>query len=333
VEYLHKQNILHLDLKPENIVCMDKNSAVIKIIDFGLAKLVRPGEKVKTMCGSVEFLSPEVVNYDYVSHKTDMWSVGVITYILLSGYSPFMGDTDAETQSNIIKNLYDFDEPEFDLISSNAKDFISRLLILNARNRVSATECLNHPWLLEQDIGTEKLETARLRKFQARRRWQRFGKAVEFYVKTQSIIVRRRSMRLSLQDHIPNPSDNDIKCQETILKRLSSCPTSEPEHHQHQPKFQVSNRNDIKLRQSNLEKKTLEDNLSSKAKDKKVFNEQKDSRLHLPDLIKEIVTTNSSNSKKENEDRVVNSFVKMRIRQFETRERDDAAMTSRNKIK
>merc|ERR1719422_1714314 len=105
-------------------------------------------------------------------------------------------------------------------------------------------------------------------------------------------------MRLSLQATDQSENAQFDKGQER-LRRHSSCPTSEPEHHKHQPTFQVSNRNDIKLRQSNFEKKTLEDNLSSKAKDKKVFNEQKDSRLHLPDLIKEIVTTNSSNSKKE----------------------------------
>ena len=85
------------------MVCVGPNSTTIKIIDFGTAKRVKPGEKAKTMSGTPEFVSPEVVSYDYVTGATDMWSVGVITYILLSGFSPFMGDTDAETFSNIVK--------------------------------------------------------------------------------------------------------------------------------------------------------------------------------------------------------------------------------------
>ena len=85
------------------MVCVGPNSTTIKIIDFGTAKMVKPGEKAKTMSGTPEFVSPEVVSYDFVTAATDMWSVGVITYILLSGFSPFMGDTDAETFNNIVK--------------------------------------------------------------------------------------------------------------------------------------------------------------------------------------------------------------------------------------
>ena len=85
------------------MVCVGPYSTTIKIIDFGTAKLLKPGEKAKTMSGTPEFVSPEVVSYDYVTPATDMWSVGVITYILLSGFSPFMGDTDAETFSNIVR--------------------------------------------------------------------------------------------------------------------------------------------------------------------------------------------------------------------------------------
>ena len=85
------------------MVCVGQNSTTIKIVDFGTAKKVKPGEKAKTMSGTPEFVSPEVVSYDFVTSATDMWAIGVITYILLSGFSPFMGDTDAETFSNIVK--------------------------------------------------------------------------------------------------------------------------------------------------------------------------------------------------------------------------------------
>ena len=79
---MHTQNILHLDLKPENILCVTPNSNEIKIIDFGLARKYDPEADFKVMFGTPEFVAPEVVNYELVDTTTDMWSVGVITYIL-----------------------------------------------------------------------------------------------------------------------------------------------------------------------------------------------------------------------------------------------------------
>ncbi|KFP63664.1 Myosin light chain kinase family member 4, partial [Cariama cristata] len=79
--------------------------------------------------GTPEFLAPEVVNYEFVSFPTDMWSVGVIAYMLLSGLSPFLGDDDSETLNNILSCSWDFEDEEFRGVSDQAKDFISKLLI------------------------------------------------------------------------------------------------------------------------------------------------------------------------------------------------------------
>ena len=92
------------------------------------------------MCGTAEFLAPEVVNYDFVSGQTDMWSVGVITYILLSGYSPFLGDNDMETFNNITRGSYDFNVEEFENISQEAKSFIRDLLLRNPSERLTAEQ-------------------------------------------------------------------------------------------------------------------------------------------------------------------------------------------------
>ena len=92
------------------------------------------------MCGTAEFLAPEVVNYDPVSGQTDMWSVGVITYILLSGYSPFLGDNDMETFNNITRGFYDFNVEEFENISQEAKSFICDLLLRNPSERLTAEQ-------------------------------------------------------------------------------------------------------------------------------------------------------------------------------------------------
>ncbi|XP_048867905.1 myosin light chain kinase 2, skeletal/cardiac muscle-like [Brienomyrus brachyistius] len=147
IQHMHKMYILHLDLKPENIMCVSRITNKIKIIDFGLARKYNPQEKLKVSFGTPEFLAPEVVNYDYVSFSTDMWSLGVITYMLLSSLSPFLGDDNNETLNNILACQWSFQEVEFTDISEEAKDFISKLLVVNKSWRISASEALRHAWL------------------------------------------------------------------------------------------------------------------------------------------------------------------------------------------
>ncbi|KAK3547610.1 hypothetical protein QTP86_026287 [Hemibagrus guttatus] len=82
IQYMHQMYVLHLDLKPENILCVNRSSHQIKIIDFGLARRYKPREKLRVSFGTPEFLAPEVVNFDFVSFPTDMWTLGVVTYML-----------------------------------------------------------------------------------------------------------------------------------------------------------------------------------------------------------------------------------------------------------
>ncbi|KAJ4429626.1 hypothetical protein ANN_21827 [Periplaneta americana] len=129
VDYMHQNFIVHLDLKPENIMCHTRTSHQIKLIDFGLAQKINPDTPVRVLFGTPEFIPPEIINYEPIGVESDMWSVGVICYVLLSGLSPFMGDNDAETFANITRADYDFDDEAFDAISQDAKDFISALLV------------------------------------------------------------------------------------------------------------------------------------------------------------------------------------------------------------
>ncbi|XP_028259249.1 myosin light chain kinase family member 4 isoform X2 [Parambassis ranga] len=152
LQYMHKMYILHLDLKPENILCVSRATNKIKIIDFGLARRYKPREKLRVNFGTPEFLAPEVINYEFVSFPTDMWSLGVITYMLLSGLSPFLGDDDNETLNNILACQWNFEEEEFADISEEAKDFITRLLVKSKSWRMSATESLRHPWLSDRSL-------------------------------------------------------------------------------------------------------------------------------------------------------------------------------------
>ncbi|XP_028593692.2 myosin light chain kinase family member 4 isoform X1 [Podarcis muralis] len=166
VQYMHQMYILHLDLKPENILCVNRETNQIKIIDFGLARRYKPREKLKVNFGTPEFLAPEVVNYDFVSFPTDMWSIGVIAYMLLSGLSPFLGDDDNETLNNILACRWNFDDQEFEKVSEEAKDFITKLLIKEKGWRISATAALKHPWLFDQTLHC-KLQSKRKAKASA----------------------------------------------------------------------------------------------------------------------------------------------------------------------
>ncbi|XP_034035255.1 myosin light chain kinase family member 4 [Thalassophryne amazonica] len=152
LQYMHKMYILHLDLKPENILCVNRATNKIKIIDFGLARRYKPREKLRVNFGTPEFLAPEVINYEFVSFPTDMWSLGVITYMLLSGLSPFLGEDDNETLNNILACQWNFEEQEFLDISEQAKDFITRLLVKSKSWRMSAAESLKHPWLSDPSL-------------------------------------------------------------------------------------------------------------------------------------------------------------------------------------
>ncbi|XP_069469628.1 myosin light chain kinase family member 4 isoform X2 [Ambystoma mexicanum] len=152
IQYMHQMYIIHLDLKPENILCVNRATNQIKIIDFGLARRYKPREKLKVHFGTPEFLAPEVVNYEFVSFPTDMWSIGVIAYMLLSGLSPFMGEDDNETLNNIICCRWGFENEEFQDVSEEAKDFITKLLIKDKSWRISAKESLKHSWLTDPEL-------------------------------------------------------------------------------------------------------------------------------------------------------------------------------------
>uniref|UniRef100_A0A667WQ32 Myosin, light chain kinase 5 n=1 Tax=Myripristis murdjan TaxID=586833 RepID=A0A667WQ32_9TELE len=145
---MHQQNIIHLDLKPENIVCVDHTGTSIKVIDFGLASRLDPNTPLKVMHGTPEFVAPEVISYEPVCLATDMWSIGVICYILLSGESPFQGNSDDETLALVTAAQWEFDEDSFEEITEQAKDFISSLLNKNTRRRMTCEEALAHPWMV-----------------------------------------------------------------------------------------------------------------------------------------------------------------------------------------
>uniref|UniRef100_A0A914UY70 Ig-like domain-containing protein n=1 Tax=Plectus sambesii TaxID=2011161 RepID=A0A914UY70_9BILA len=147
LQHMHENNYVHLDLKPENIMFTTKRSSELKLIDFGLASKLNPKDTVKVTTGTAEFAAPEVVEGHPVGYYTDMWSVGVLSYILLSGLSPFGGTNDDETLRNVKGCDWSFDDETFKNISDEGKDFIRKLLLMEPETRMTVHEALDHPWL------------------------------------------------------------------------------------------------------------------------------------------------------------------------------------------
>jgi len=237
------ENVVHMDLKPENLVVSQKadQSYSTKIIDFGLAKRILPSDRVCCLNGTYGYMAPEQISFDLITPKTDMWALGCITYEMMSGYMAFDHETDLEFTRKVSKNdwtmnldMEDGDENPFDEITEEGKDFVTKLIQPRPEKRLSAEECFDHPWFKSQlqdtdfDIGDpsvfpEKLRKStaankmkglllvqkKLRKVQARRRWKRAIKIVKATVRMRIMIKQEAPV-----DAIP------IETQNAILRQI-----------------------------------------------------------------------------------------------------------------
>lgn len=163
--FLHAHAIAHLDIKPQNLVMMgDSPDVGVKLVDFGLSRVITQGTEITQIKGTPDYVAPEVINFEPVSLSTDMWAIGVLTYVFLTGCTPFGGDTDQETFVNITQAEFDFPEELFADVSDHAKDFICGLLVKKPSDRLTVDECLNHTWMttplspLHPSIITESYE-------------------------------------------------------------------------------------------------------------------------------------------------------------------------------
>ncbi|XP_065807862.1 striated muscle preferentially expressed protein kinase [Labrus bergylta] len=170
LRYLHQKDIAHLDIKPENILMASPGSDQIRICDFGNAIKLEKSEEFYCKCGTPEYVAPEIVNQTPVSTATDIWPVGVITYLCLTGVSPFAGENDRATALNIRNYNVAFEESMFSDLCKEAKGFVIKLLVVD-RLRPSAVECLRHPWF--KSPTNKSISTAMLKQVLSRRRWQR----------------------------------------------------------------------------------------------------------------------------------------------------------------
>ena len=183
--HIHACKVVHLDLKPFSIVFTRReDDSLLKITDFSLARWIPPERQVRIeeMIGSLEFISPEVLECTYATTATDCWGVGVISYMLITGgKSPFYGGNRFRTMAKILTANYQLDIPDLKHISDEAKEFIQDLLVQNPGDRMSAKACLEHPWLTSDADYVDilyTLETSWMKQLLARRRWQRWYNAV-----------------------------------------------------------------------------------------------------------------------------------------------------------
>ena len=151
VDFCHQKGIIHRDLKPENILIESEEEAnkeffTVKIIDFGTSGKLKNGEMFNLTVGTPLYVSPEVLKNKY-NEKCDMWSCGVIMYMMLCGQPPFKGETDEEIYQSVKEGKFSFDDEKWDEISRDAKDLIKNLLIKDINKRFSARQSLSHPWI------------------------------------------------------------------------------------------------------------------------------------------------------------------------------------------
>ncbi|XP_009112142.2 CDPK-related kinase 2 [Brassica rapa] len=147
VAFCHLQGVVHRDLKPENFLYTSKEeNSQLKVIDFGLSDFVRPDERLNDIVGSAYYVAPEVLHRSYTT-EADVWSIGVIAYILLCGSRPFWARTESGIFRAVLKADPSFDEPPWPSLSLEAKDFVKRLLYKDPRKRMTASQALMHPWI------------------------------------------------------------------------------------------------------------------------------------------------------------------------------------------
>ena len=186
IEYCHNQGIVHRDLKPENLLYLKEGTEInnpLKIIDFGLSQDLNIKKILSSKVGTAYYVSPEILQGKY-NEKCDVWSAGVILYVLLSGEPPFNGPSDGVIYSKIKQLKFNFPEKKWNKISKEAKDLLSRMLVPESE-RFSASQVLNHPWfnlINANKIPLEKITLDGTNFFKEYKESNRLKKIVLLYI-------------------------------------------------------------------------------------------------------------------------------------------------------
>jgi calcium/calmodulin-dependent protein kinase-4 len=182
LDYAHSKGIVHRDIKPENILYQSvSDDSLIKISDFGFAKEFDEKTIMSTFCGTIGYCAPEVILKEAYTSAVDIWSLGVVLYILLCGYEPFWDETgEPGVTRKIVKGEYEFESPYWDDISQAARDFVVQMMSVDPLKRPSAKSALENAWVkghTAQDTHLQRTQE-RIREFNAKRKFKAAGRAV-----------------------------------------------------------------------------------------------------------------------------------------------------------
>ncbi|XP_031221122.1 calcium/calmodulin-dependent protein kinase type IV isoform X3 [Mastomys coucha] len=224
VAYLHENGIVHRDLKPENLLyATPAPDAPLKIADFGLSKIVEHQVLMKTVCGTPGYCAPEILRGCAYGPEVDMWSVGIITYILLCGFEPFYDERGDQFMFRRILNCeYYFISPWWDEVSLNAKDLVKKLIVLDPKKRLTTFQALQHPWVTGKAANFVHMDTAqkKLQEFNARRKLKAAVKAVVASSRLGSASSSHTSIQESNKTSLDSPSTQDAKDTTDLEKKM-----------------------------------------------------------------------------------------------------------------
>ncbi|CAK9072554.1 Calcium/calmodulin-dependent protein kinase type 1 (CaM kinase I) (MnCaMKI) [Durusdinium trenchii] len=201
LEYCHQNYIVHRDLKPENLLYSDNtDNAIVKLADFGLAKVCKEEPFMKTACGTPGYVAPEILHGERYDYKVDVWSFAVIAYILLCGFPPFYHPNNAELFRQIKRGKFEFPSPFWDNVSKDAKDFISSMLVVNPVERPTISQCLKHPWLVGDSNSNLTPNLTKLKEYNAARKFKNAVTGI------QALQRMRRSLATLEKPDEPSPA-------------------------------------------------------------------------------------------------------------------------------
>jgi len=219
VNYIHSNSIVHRDLKPENILLDTKKQNIIKIIDWGTARFFEKNKKMNRISGTPYYIAPEVL-FEKYDEKCDVWSCGVIMYILLCGYPPFNADNDTEIMNKIKSGKFSFPDEEWSHVSSEAKDLVTKMLTYKPTERVSASECLMHKWFTTNsskknvDINFSQKCLKNMKQFHAGRKLQQ---AALTYIVNHLITKEDKNELMGLFQQFDKNGDGVLTREEILL--------------------------------------------------------------------------------------------------------------------
>ncbi|KAL6503021.1 Calcium-dependent protein kinase 17 [Orobanche hederae] len=234
VHTCHSMGVIHRDLKPENFLLLNKDEdAPLKATDFGLSVFYKQGEHFKDIVGSAYYIAPEVLKRKY-GPEVDIWSVGVMLYILLCGVPPFWAESETGIFNAILRGHVDFSSDPWPSVSSGAKDLVRKMLNSDPKQRLTAAQVLNHPWIKEDgeapDTPLDNAVLNRLKQFRAMNQFKKVALRVIAGCLSEEEIIGLKEMfkgmdtdnsgTITLEELKQGLAEQGTKLSETEVKQL-----------------------------------------------------------------------------------------------------------------